>query len=108
MKMIEEPIPSIRLSKTQLKILNVLRVSPKALKPIFLFNFLKDRKHYFSLWRSLQLLERNNLVIRTDNFYSITKEGMIEFDKRRKLNSIPFLGENNNGWIYFRVNREYG
>ena len=84
MRMIEESTYPIRLSKIQKKVLNVLKVSPRPLKPIFLFKFLKDRNlFYFSLWRGIKLLQRNNLVIRIGNSYSITEKGIKEFNRRK-------------------------
>ena len=82
--MIEESASPIRLGKVQLKVLNVLRVTPRPLTPILLFKFLKDRNlFYLSLWRCLQLLERNNLVIKIGNSYSITGKGIKEFNRRK-------------------------
>jgi len=76
----------IRLSKTQVRVLGVLRTSPRPLKPVFLFKFLKlDRNlFYYSLWRCLKLLQRNNLIIRVGDSYTITEEGIKEFKRRKK------------------------
>jgi len=83
MRMREESPPYLKLSNAQLEILHVLSISPRALKPIIVYRFL-NRNYYFSVWRSLQILEKNNLVTKIGNEYIITEKGRIEFDKRTR------------------------
>jgi len=86
MRMSKEPLLQIRLSHNQMRILNLLIISPRELIANNVCRCLNrdTRDGYFSTWRALQSLEANNLVTRNGRFYSITEEGRVQYDKRKR------------------------
>lgn len=83
MKLLRSPrVPVIHLGRRQKSILKLLVFVPRPLTPTMIQEQL-DYENYFSVWRSLQIMKKHNLVKKIDGHrYVVSEEGYKEYLRR--------------------------